>query len=73
MSKRERKQAVSLQLLTKKQLAEILQCSERTIDRYIYSGKIPKPLRIGTRKRWRLSEIENWMQSNNPNLIESSR
>jgi excisionase family DNA binding protein len=50
----------SCQLLSAKELAEILSLSVRTIWRLRSAGKLPKPLVIGGSIRWRQSDIEQW-------------
>ena len=57
-------------LVTKRQTAEMLAVSPRTIDRWDAAGKLPRAIRIGDRtygpfigpdtrgaKRWRLADI----------------
>jgi len=45
-------------------LAKLLSVTERQIWRWKSSGKLPKPMKIGRSTRWRLSEIEEWILSN---------
>jgi excisionase family DNA binding protein len=49
-----------------RELAEMLDCSKRTVYRLIQSGKIPKPVKIGTLKRWIRSDIEKWTRDGCP-------
>lgn len=43
-------------------LAEILRLSERTIRRMDASGTLPKAVRFGRSKRWRVSDIQAWLE-----------
>ena len=50
-------------LLTKTQLARYLAVSPRTIDRLDAARDLPRPILVAGRKRWRLSEIDEWLES----------
>jgi excisionase family DNA binding protein len=52
------------ELLTKKQIAQVLKLSARSIDRKIAQGEFPKGMKIGSLVRWRRSSIEQWIRSN---------
>jgi predicted DNA-binding transcriptional regulator AlpA len=54
------------QLLTKRQLAQKLQVSMRSIDRRISQGEFPRGLKVGSSVRWRSSIIDAWISSNCP-------
>lgn len=56
----------SEQLITVKALAKILSVSERTIHRFNSSGKIPAPLHIGGSLRFRVCEIDVWIDADCP-------
>ncbi len=46
------------ELLTKKQAAELLQCSQRQIELLTQKGRIAKPVYLGDRSpRWRREEL----------------
>jgi predicted DNA-binding transcriptional regulator AlpA len=57
------------QLLSRSQLAEYLGCSSAHVDNLTNSGSLPRPMNIGNalsktpQKRWRLSDIERWLES----------
>jgi excisionase family DNA binding protein len=60
----------NLQLINRRQLAEKLGISIRTLQRWLSMGKIPKPIYLGSRRRlprWVLSKIDHWIMSNCPN------
>ena len=47
-------------------LAKILDISRRHLERMDSSGKLPESLRLGRAKRWRLPEIEDWIEAGCP-------
>ncbi|MCL2001308.1 MAG: helix-turn-helix domain-containing protein [Planctomycetes bacterium] len=47
-------------------LAKKLNVHEVTIRRWQSSGKIPAPVRLGAAVRWRLKEIDAWIESGCP-------
>jgi predicted DNA-binding transcriptional regulator AlpA len=53
-------------LLRKKGLAELLDWSPRTIDRYDAAGLLPRPIQLGGSKRWRRAEIVGWIAAGCP-------
>jgi len=51
-------------LLSIDDLARILLCSRRLVERMRSAGKIPKPdIRIGKMPRWRAETIREWIES----------
>jgi len=52
--------------LTTKQLAELLNVSERHIYRMNASGKLPRPKRIGRCVRWDPDEVQRMLDGNGP-------
>jgi predicted DNA-binding transcriptional regulator AlpA len=53
------------ELLTKKQVAQIVKRSTRSIDRDIEQGNFPRGIKLGTGKsgavRWPRSVVEQWI------------
>ncbi len=49
------------QLLTAAELAALLQIDERTLRELRHAGKVPEPLSVGKRLRWRRRDVEAWM------------
>lgn len=47
-----------------KTLAKMLSISPRTAWRLLSAGKLPKPVSIGGSKRWKMSDIELFLQCN---------
>ncbi|MCH2131513.1 MAG: hypothetical protein MK179_20435 [Pirellulaceae bacterium] len=50
-------------LATKKQTAKWLFTTERNLELQVIAGRFPKPIRIGTRPRWRRSDLLAWLNS----------
>lgn len=50
-------------LLTKSTIAELLHCSERTLERLVRSGGFPPPLRLGKEALWFESVAQHWLQA----------
>lgn len=53
-------------LYSARQLAVALGVSLRTVWRLAASGRLPRPIRIGSGKRWRREEIVTWIASGCP-------
>jgi predicted DNA-binding transcriptional regulator AlpA len=51
-------------LLTSRRLAELLDCSERTLERRREEGDGPPYVKIGGVIRYPLSELERWLADN---------
>lgn len=49
-------------LITKAQIAEYLGVTVRSVDRYVASGELPNPIRIGGRLRWRQQSILDFLE-----------
>lgn len=49
------------ELLTKKQIAQFLKLSARSIDRKIAQGQFPKGMKIGSLVRWPKALIDKWI------------
>jgi predicted DNA-binding transcriptional regulator AlpA len=46
------------ELMTKKQVAEFLQCSQRQVELLTNKGRLPKPVYLGeSSPRWRRAEL----------------
>jgi predicted DNA-binding transcriptional regulator AlpA len=62
----ENKPAVSQALLTKRQLAELLTCSETSVDRMRRLGDLgPSPFKLSKPSgawRWHRAEVEAWIE-----------
>ncbi len=53
---------LSLRLLTKKEVAAIVGVTERTIEIWSEKGRIPAPVKVGSRLvRWPANIIEQWI------------
>jgi len=47
-------------------LAQLLGRSPQSICRDDHRGRLPKPIRLGSSKRWDLAEIEEWVRCKCP-------
>ncbi len=59
-------QVMQEKLISAKTLANTLSTSVRTVWRLRSSGRLPKPVRIGSSVRWLESEISAWLQAGAP-------
>lgn len=50
-------------LLSARKVREVLDCSDRCLRRWIQSGRIPAPLRIGRQLRWKAGAIAEFVNS----------
>jgi excisionase family DNA binding protein len=53
----------STHTLTRKDVAERLQLSPRTLSRMVQDGRLPRPKKIGRNIRWSEVEFESWLES----------
>lgn len=53
-------------------VATELHCSVRHVRRLADSGRMPKPIKLGSLLRWPRVVIENWIANNCPDLREGS-
>ena len=60
--------AISPELLTTRQAAELLGIGERTLWRYSNAGNAPAPLRIGNAVRYSRSTLLCWIADGCPDL-----
>ena len=56
------------QLLTVPDVAELCSIAPETVRRLTDRGTLPRPVRLGRAVRYRLDEIEQWIQDNCPDL-----
>ena len=47
-------------MLTREQVAARLKVSERTVERYVASGKLHAPVGEGRLKRWRVQDVRDF-------------
>ena len=55
-----------MELLTVKDLSGRLRISTRQVWKLLASGRIPKPVRLSRSVRWRLGDIEDWVDMGCP-------
>jgi len=58
--------AQDLILLSVSDLARVLGTSTRTVWRLLEKGKLPKPMRLGSRPRFRADELCEWVKAGMP-------
>ena len=52
-------------LMTKKQVAEFLQCSQRQVELLTQKGRLPKPVYLGeSSPRWKRAELMLALEAN---------
>lgn len=56
-------------LLTMRQVCSRTNFSRATINRWIASGKFPKPNKYGRNIRWLADEIDTWINGSNNHAI----
>ena len=49
------------ELLSVKNAAALLNCSERTVYRLADAGRLPRPVKLGSLVRWRKGELTAWI------------
>lgn len=60
----------NLKMLTKTELASVLNISIRSLQRKINKGEVPMPVKIGVSLRWVRSLIEEWIAAGCPKNYE---
>ncbi|MEZ6069504.1 MAG: helix-turn-helix domain-containing protein [Pirellulales bacterium] len=53
-------------LITARELATMLAIGERTLWRLLASGKLVAPVKIGGATRWRVEDVEAWIEAGCP-------
>ena len=48
------------------EVAGMLEITPRTVYRLTDSGKIPRPVKVGSSVRWRRVELESWIEAGCP-------
>jgi len=51
-------------------LARVLGTSTRTVWRLLEKGKLPMPVRLGSRPRWLADELRDWIKAGMPDAHE---
>ena len=55
---------VVARILNRKELAEMLRTSTKTIDRHVDDGTLPKPdFFVGRQPRWKLTTVLEWTET----------
>ena len=53
---------LNLDFITQKELAKLLDVSEPTLIKYVQTGKLPKPVRLGRENKWPKHLIQDWFE-----------
>ncbi len=54
------------------QVAAILNCSARHIQRLTDAGRMPSPTKLGSLARWNRREINSWIQEGCPVVVTTN-
>lgn len=60
-------------LISARELSELLNCSLRHVLNMDSTGRIPRPIRLGKLVRWRIDDINAWLESGAPSREEWER
>ena len=58
------------QLINVRTVAKMLATSVRSVWRYRSAGRLPKSVNVGSSIRWRMSDIQLWIEWNLPSQQE---
>jgi len=61
------------ELIRCSEVARRLDCSPSTVDRMDQSGRMPQSIRLGGMRRWRATEISQWVADGCPRIRPGSR
>lgn len=50
-----------------------LKCSKRTVCRLADSGRMPRPIKLGSLVRWQRAVIEQWISDGCPNVRNAAK
>ena len=56
--------------ITVEQLAKLIQKSVRSVWRMRSAGQVPKPVKLGGGVRWRVRDIERWIEQGCPAEVQ---
>lgn len=59
-------QATSAKFLSKSEVADLLGCSPRHVDRLRKTGKLPTAIKLGALVRWPRQALLNWIEAGCP-------
>jgi len=60
-------------LLGRNEVAGLIGCSARHVDRLAASGRMPTPVRLGGLVRWSVAEITRWIEAGCPACVANPR
>lgn len=53
-------------LIDTKTVANVLKTGRRNLSRWIRSGRVLQPIKVGQQNRWRAGEIRSWINAGCP-------
>jgi excisionase family DNA binding protein len=65
----ERRSSDAPALLDLREVAQLLHCSRRHVQRLAERRCMPNPVRLGTLVRWRRADIDYWIAAGCPTLV----
>lgn len=60
-------------LLSRRQVGDLALLSERTVDRLVARGLLPRPFKLGAQTRWSRAAIEKWLAEGCPAVDVTSQ
>lgn len=60
----------SEQMLTKKEVADLIKATTRHVEKMVAAGKMPRPMYIGKSVRWKKDTVQNWLAQGCPSQQE---
>lgn len=57
-------------LMDVEQVADLLNCSARHVNRLSTDGRMPEPVLLGSLRRWQRASIEKWIEDGCPAIRE---
>ena len=55
-------------MFSAKDVAKLLQCSDKHVSNMTRQGRMPQPVKLGTLVRWPRRDIENWVAAGCPKV-----
>lgn len=53
-------------MITAEEFAQMIKVSKRTLWRLLSAGKLVEPIRLGGNTRWRLRDVQTWIDEGCP-------
>lgn len=56
-------ESIAPRMINVREVAAILSISTRSVWRLVAAGELPQPIRFGRNVRWRLEDVEAWIEA----------